>query len=508
MTTTIGPVTAGGTTPEASPSRVARVLAHRGFQPGLVALLGFTISVIGITTPSIWYDESATIISTTRSWPQLWAMLDNVDAVHGLYYIGMHLVFDLVGYSPLTLRLPSAFAVAGTAALIVVLGRQLGRPRLAFLAGIVFCFIPRVTWMGTEGRSYALTALAAVLLTVVFVWAQRSAGQRAWLLYAGVAFLSSVLFIYLALVVVAHGATVLWMRARRHPGSGATARRWVVAAAVAAVAALPIAREVVSQSGQLSWIHELSSSTFRQVFRTQWFMGSEEFAIAAGILIVIGVVALRRDRRLLALVLPALVVPTLALLAYSVVASPIYQPRYLSMCTPFLAIAIAAGVDAFRGRLLHVGVISVIVALAIPQIVAQRQPEAKENASWSQIAELIDSERTALGPNVTTGIIYGNVQRHPTATARVMAYSYPDAYEGTVDITLRTPAAETAQLWETRAPITASTDRLRDVDVAYLITSNARDLQPITTNVLDSVGWQIAESWEFTSVQVVKYERR
>jgi mannosyltransferase len=488
--------------------RSARLTGHPAFWPLAVATLALGISVAGITTPSIWYDEAATITSTTRTWPQLWAMLDNVDAVHALYYFLVHLVFDVFGYSPLALRLPSALAAAGAAAGVVVLGRMLGRRGLGVAAGLAFCLLPRVTWMGTEGRSYSFTALAAVLLTITLVHALGSSRRRAWVAYGVAAFLSTVLFVYLALVVVAHGVTLLWMLARRHPGSGTALRRWFVASAVGGLATMPVTLETIGQDGQVSWIHDVASETVRQVLERQWFYESPAFAVAAGALALLGVVATARDRRLLPVVIPALLLPTLLLLAYSVVASPLYQPRYLTMCTPFVALAVGAGITALRRIPLQAVALLLLAALAMPQILQQREPEAKERASWSEVARIVSDDRAADPADTAVGIVWGTVQRHPTASARVMAYSYPDAYDDTVDVTLRTPAGETAQLWETAAPLAESTDRLDGLDVVYLITSDARDRRPLTTEVLEAEGWGVVDDWSPTSVQIVKYERR
>ena len=496
-------------------------LLQRPFVPPLAAgLLGFAISMIGITVPGLWYDEAASVSSTTRSWPQLWAELGNVDAVHALYYAILHVIFDVVGYSPLSLRMPSAIAVGVAAALVLILGRQLGRPRLAIIAAIAFCLIPRVTWMGTEGRSYALTATLAVLATVALLRAVRVGTRASWIVYGVVAVLSVTLFIYLALVIVAHGLTVAWLAADRTAASRRVARNWLVSAAIAGAASIPFAIEVVSQSGQLSWIPPLSGSTIRGVLRSQWFYSSVWFAVASWAFIVLGVAVLvrrlvlsRRNRTddaaltFLAVVVPALVTPTIALLLISVVHQPVYQPRYLAMCTPFVAIAIAAGIDSIRWRPAAVMAVALLTVLAIPQIIVQREPEAKESSSWAQVADLIATERAADGPGSTTAIIYGELWGHAKATTRVIAYSYPEQFASTVDVTIRTPAADTAQLWETRAPIAECLDRLTGTDVAYLIASPSRDARPATTAALASIGWRVTDEWNFTRVNVLRYTR-
>ena len=511
-------------------TRLGHPMIRRWVAPLGVGLIALVISLVGIGVPSLWYDEVATVTSATRSWPQLADMITVVDAVHALYYALMHIVFDLVGYSPVSLRIPSAVATALAAGLTVVLGRQLGGPRLGLVAGLVFCFLPRTTWMGGEGRSYAFTALAAVLLTVALVHALRSPLRRWWVMYAALVVLSCALFIYLALVVVAHAVTMLWWAARGNASLEVrrSARRWTLATALATLTVIPFALQVMGQSRQLHWLKPLGDHTFTQVVRDQWFLGSWGVAGAAWALLAIGaILALRAGRTRAAgtgtapgtvttahtdvglgvVLIPAVVVPTLLLLATTAVYLPIYTPRYLSMSLPFVALLMAVALARLPGRLVPLIAIVALGALAVPQIVHQRQPLAKESSSWAQVADFIGSERAAAGPDSTTAIIYGGVQFHPTATARVIAYSYPDAFAGTIDVTLATPAAETGQLWETRSPLSNSVDRLADAEVAYLVTSVARDQRAATTNTMGAIGWEVTDSWNFSKVRILKYER-
>ena len=490
--------------------RTRRIRTRSYLAPGLVGLLGLAISLVGIGTPSIWYDEAASITSATRSWDQLGAMVANVDLVHAAYYALLHLVFDVFGYSPVSLRVPSAIAIGVAAALTVVLGRVIDRPRLGVVGGLVFCLLPRVTWAGTEGRSYAATAALAVLLTTVLVLASRGQRRSLWVLYAALVVLSCVVFVYLALVVMAHAVTMAWWFASSRSRAWPPAARWARWTALATAIVVPFGVGVVAQSGQLHWLDAPDVSTLRQVFVGQWFYTSVPFAAAGWILLAVGAFALLRSPRGLSpasVLLPALVLPTAALVMVSATLTPIYTPRYLTMCAPFVALVMAAAIDRMRLRPAVPLALLVLAALAMPQIAAQRQPEAKEHASWAEVAELIASQRALDGPDSTTAIVYGSVQRHPIATSRVMAYSYPDAFAGTVDVTLGTPAAETGELWETRIPLMDGLPRLANADVVYLITSTSRDARPATTDTLRTAGWHVADEWSLTSVNILRYER-
>jgi mannosyltransferase len=473
-----------------------RVLPRAAAPLGIGAL-AFLLSLVAITVPSVWYDEAATISSATRSWSQLWAEIHTLDAVHALYYAGMHLVFDVVGYSPLTLRLPSAIAIGIAAGLTVVLGRQLGRPSLGIVAGIVFAVLPRVTWAGSEGRSYAITTALAVGLTVALVHASRSARRRAWALYAGLAVLACWLFVYLALVLVAHGVAVVLARWPR--------RRWAVAATSAALLVAPFAVFMLQhQTKQIDWLPRLDGTTWYSVFVEQWFMDAWGFALVAWLLVSVGIATVWRSRRSdarAAVLLPLVAVPTVALLVATAVAFPAYTPRYVTMSTPFVAMLMAAAIDAAPWRRARVVAVALVVVIAMPAFVASREPEAKEGASWKSVAALIQKQRSG-----DVAIIFGNVQKHPTATSRVIEYAYPAAFAGTTDVTLGTSAAASGKLWEDVLPLADTLDRLSGKTEAFLITSKSRDLRPETTAELASIGWQPTVEWSLAKVHVVRYE--
>ena len=175
--------------------------------PLLVGLLAAAVSLGGAGRPSFWYDEAATIsASYSRSVDQLWQMLGNVDAVHGLYYLLMHGWFTLVPPTEFWSRAPSGLAVGAAAAGVVVLGRQFSSRTVAVSAGIICGILPRATWAGIEARPYALSMMAAVWLTVLLVHAARRNLAWLWLSYGVVLAASILLDVYLALMLLAHAA--------------------------------------------------------------------------------------------------------------------------------------------------------------------------------------------------------------------------------------------------------------------------------------------------------------
>ncbi|HEV8222131.1 MAG TPA: hypothetical protein VGQ05_17815 [Streptosporangiaceae bacterium] len=68
-------------------------------------LLTLALALWGITGPSYWRDEAATLAATGQPFGRMIAMLGHVDAVHGAYYVLMWPVVRIGGTGELTTRL-------------------------------------------------------------------------------------------------------------------------------------------------------------------------------------------------------------------------------------------------------------------------------------------------------------------------------------------------------------------------------------------------------------------
>lgn len=511
------------TTPTSTPRRGSTATA-----PVAVGLFGFAFAVAASWLPSPWYDEAATISAATRTLPQLFAMLQNVDAVHGVYYTLMHFWLGAVGYSPFTLRLPSAVAVGLAAAALVVLVRRLapgpaGR-RTALVAGLVFTLLPRVTWMGTEGRSYSLSVLLAVSLTLAFVgawgWGRRDRTQRAlaWAAYGALAAIACATFLYLALLVLAHGVTaVLLARRERTPAARRGLVGWSLASAVAAVAMASLVIDEVQQSKQVDWIAPLSAGTIKQALVQQWFYENSRFAWVGWPLVLIGIAvlvapALRRRTgiawpRLAPVVLPWMLVPPAALLVATAVATPLYSARYLAFGVPTVAILIAVALTAPRRTWIAVGGLLLCLALTIPSYLHQRSENGKQDSSWGQVAALLASERAAEPAGQVDAAIYGPLRKHPDADMAMLALAYPQQFSGITDLKLDQTGAERGRLWESRIPLAETHERLAGTGAIWLITSDKRDWRPTVQVQLAMWGYRFDQQWHFDGVNVVRYQR-
>ncbi|MFE9205747.1 glycosyltransferase family 39 protein [Micromonospora sp. NPDC007230] len=201
------------------------------------ALLTLVVTLAGIGHAQPWRDELATWSAATRPVGDLIRLAGTIDAATGPYYLAMHGWTTLAGTSPTALRLPSALAMAGAAALTARLGERLVTARVGLIAGLLFAALPSTSRYGQEARPYALATFLAVLATLLLAGALRRPTGRRWTGYAlAVAALGLTHLIALTLLA-AHGLVVL-LAAWRGPaaagpgaptsdaaGSGATGDR-------------------------------------------------------------------------------------------------------------------------------------------------------------------------------------------------------------------------------------------------------------------------------------------
>lgn len=215
------------------------------------ALLALALSVAGIGARSMWNDEYATWYASTLSLSDLAKLLSNVDAVVAPYYLVLHFWIDVFGDSEASLRMPSALAMAATAALTAALGRRLFDTGTGLAAGLIMAALPATTRYGQEARPYAFAIGLAALATLLLLRAMERPSWRRWLWYGGGVILAGLVHIVTLTVLLAHA--VFMRRAFRVSGD-LRLLRWLAGAFLAVTVALPLAAKGSDQSSVISWI--------------------------------------------------------------------------------------------------------------------------------------------------------------------------------------------------------------------------------------------------------------
>jgi mannosyltransferase len=421
---------------------------HVALIAALFGALAVVMSAAGSWIPSLWADEVTSAMSAQRTLPSLLLMLQHVDAVHGTYYAGLHVWGSVFGFSPFSIRFPSALAVGFATAAVVLLADRLRSRRVAIIAGVVCAILPRVTYMGEEARSYAFSAAIVAWLTLILVVAleRGRSSRRLWIAYGALLAVGICTFLYVALFVLVHAVVVLASRAPRR-----TVRAWAIASGCGAAAAIPVIVFALLEHGQVAYLGNTEQLAPDTLFSSLWF-GQWTFAVIAWALIVVAVVFEVRRARIrradggdlllgdhgrpsLALVsLLWLLAPTLVLMGmHSVV--PDFTARYVSFCAPAAAILIACGLDDLLRARRWVGVVAgvLVVALIAPVYVSQRTPYAKNDADLAEISAAVGSAAHA-----GDAVVF-DVYTRPSRRPRLAMYGYPAGFAGVNDVLLRIP---------------------------------------------------------------------
>ena len=489
--------------------------------PLIVGVLAAAVALGGAGRPSFWYDEAATIsASYSRSLGQLWQMLSNVDAVHGLYYLIMHGWFQIFPPTEFWSRAPSGLAIGGAAAGVVVLGSQFSSRTVAVTSGVVCAILPRATWAGIEARPYAFSMMAAVWLTMLLVHAARRDNAWVWLSY-GIVLATSILFdVYLMTLFLAHIAFICLFRRRR-----TILVRFAITSVVTICAVTPFVVADIGQAHQISWIAPIGRRTIEDVTVQQYFERSTPFTILSALVVTTAVVLwlctsahlAEGDRQLLTLAVAWAVVPTALIVVWSAFVHPIYTPRYLCFTTPAMALVLGVCIAAVAVRpWIAAAVVGLFAVAAAPNyLLVQRSPYAKYGMDYSQVADLITT-RAAPGDCL---LINDTVTFQP-APMRPLVAARPDAYRKLIDLSLWQRATDRNVIFDTNLIPEATAGPLSDCRVVWIITEadpsrpaheQAANLPPgqrfgVTPafSVPNGLGFRLVERWQFNLVQVIK----
>jgi mannosyltransferase len=351
----------------------------------VIAVPAATSLVVGgyqIGGPSLWRDEAYTKDAIARPFTQIFTLLGHQDAVHGAYYLLMHVVAAVLGTSATALRFPSLCAMVIATGFVAATGRRaatLARAPVAgqdshgldvpaltgLLSGLVFATAPYMTYYAQMARSYAIETMFAVIASYLLLRAWPDGRWRWWLGYGAAVALTGLFNIFGLLILAAHGVTLLLTDARgpaetsragtSPPGTGRrigripraprVPLRWLAVCSAAVVVLGPLLGLASRQQVQIAWLHRPAFKAMERLATD--LAGSRQLILPFALLALGGLVAacLADDWRPLnpaAIALPWLVVPPFVLIAASFV-KPVYYVRYVEFCLPALAILAGTG---------------------------------------------------------------------------------------------------------------------------------------------------------------------
>jgi mannosyltransferase len=318
-------------------------------------------------------DEVATRWAALLPLHELFHLLNNVDAVHGLYYLLMH-AWMAVGTSPTVMRIPSVVSMVVAVALTVILGRRLtGSGWVGLFAGLIMAFTPTITYYAQTARSYALVVACVLGATLVLLHAlaaeadgaSRARVTRWWVGYGALVLLAGYLNEMALLMLTAHLVTVLLARYGR-----AALRHWAAAAITAVVLVGPLAVISAKEDKAVNWIPRPGPGAVRVLFH-DYFGATTGIAVLLFLCALAALLPPRATWRassasgsaagqgrfsaawwnqggvsLPSVALPLVTLPAFLLALESVIARPLYVDRYVLYGEA--AAALLAGAGLYR----------------------------------------------------------------------------------------------------------------------------------------------------------------
>ncbi|MGW5614806.1 glycosyltransferase family 39 protein [Streptomyces sp. NPDC003877] len=454
------------------------------------------IGLWGLDRGGMWGDESVTFQVAQRTVGQIWRLLHDVDAVHGLYYLVMHAVLA-VRPDEVVLRLPSVAAATATAGLVAALGVRLAGPRVGLWAGVLYAITPMTGHYAQEGRSYALVAAGVAAATLLLVRAVDTGRARAWWPYGAVLAVSCLLHEFAVLVLCAHALTLALWRVPRGVWAG-----WGRAAGAAVLLLLPLVWVSQGQAGQVAWLETPGWDRVARLARN-FAPGPEGAAFWVPLLLMaVGL----RARRTAAVALPLLLVPPGVLLTVSQ-ARPLYHDRYVLYALAGASLLVAAGAGRvagllgrvrFDGRRLRIGgrqmhaLAGLAGVLALTTVFVQQLPVHRQDRSAAHRPDNL----AVVSALAVRQMRPGDPVLYVPSVGRLAALAYPKGFARVRDIALRESAPRSGTLWGREATPGELRRRLASVDRVWLVAERYA-LAP---------GWSPADPVERTKLTVLARE--
>jgi mannosyltransferase len=451
-------------------------------------------------------DEVATIAASNRPLGNLWSMLANVDAVHGLYYLGMHLYGSVFGFSPFAVRLPSAIAVTLTVLVTWFVARRLFGESVAWISIPVAALLPRITWAATEARSYSFQALLAILLLLLLlrILSTSSAKQRGylWVAYGVLQTLGTYLFIYFCILAFAHG---LWLFAKRRE----LFKGWLTTFGLALLASSWILVIADLQKNQIGWLPRIGNQTIVEFFESQYFMFNPAMSfLANGLLVVVILggtrIGLSKSQESASLFLGLqLVLTPLVTIAYSVASNPIYNSRYQTALAPMVAILLAVGIHHIFSNRVKWLALAVIIGVSLPTYIQFRSAHAKEaNSNWAELSQVVGAIKKP-----GDGILFSDYQR-ATPTLSRLPIGYPGDFVGMRDLTRSLSYRDSRGLYNERMAVADSIPRWKNLR-RIIVVADAKEFAEYLKlrDLLDQQGFRRSNLKHIGGSSVVTFSR-
>lgn len=446
-------------------------------------------------------DEAATLSAVRRPFGSMLALLGHIDAVHGTYYLLLHLVAKL-GTSPEVVRIPSVLAMALAAYFTTLLGIRLAGGRVGLAAGLLFAVSPLTTEYAQDARPFAMVTCLAVLASYRFVIFVRTGARRHAVWYSVALAACGLMNVFGLLIIAGHTATLVASPVRR-----GRLGRFAWATGAAALVVSPVGWLAATEVSQVGWERGPSSAVVLGVLVGLAVAGlcawrtarsSRDADVTGGDLAEsFGHAALTR------LSAPWLIIPVVLLLAASQIpvsttsggsaGTGIWEPRYLLFCFPALVLLLADLASRLPPKT-ATAVTAIMIAAS-----AACQPFARPTISPDDlraVASLLEAQSHT-----------GDVVVFPNIAKRLVTDAYPSGFSRLTDIGLDTSPAARDSLYGLNVSQPVLWRRLTGVQRLWIVIFPMPRPEKYYPNETAPDAFCLKRSWRFRLNMVLFYQR-
>jgi hypothetical protein len=359
----------------------------------LILLLAAVLRFYGLGSPSLWWDEAASVWVARKPLPEILPTIQWAEKTPPLHYYLLHFLMRVAGDSEWMVRLPSALAGVASVWAAYALARKLyvqsAAPALA--AAVWMACSPYQIYYAQEARAYVFMVLLALLSSLAFVVLLDA---KAWSWRAGIAYvLCSALLLYTHLygvfVILAQNSAYAW--ARRVGSAGRlTPARWIAmqfAVIVLFALMLPVAIGWLGDPKTSLTVAPVTGATVLDAYVR--YAGSVAALGALGALCYVSLRANRDGAKglptasvlLIGLVILPVVVPAII----SMMRKPIFVPRHGIVAGAALFVLAAGSMVALRKVAWQAIAVAGFVGLSL----LWTAPIAAPKRDWRAAGELL-----------------------------------------------------------------------------------------------------------------------
>jgi mannosyltransferase len=376
-----------------------------------MCLAGAILRVHGIGQRGLWLDEALSVLYARLDWAQV-VDLRRAGTNPPLYHFLLSLWVRAFGDGEAAVRMMSAVFGVASIWTLYRLTRAMIDERAAWLAAAMLCISDMAVAYSQEARFYALNEWLSIVTTwALYAWA--TSGRRRHLVaYTALMVIFVWTHLYAWFVFAAHGVWMGWRILRtgeRHPTFHRTRRDATIAAGVILVAFLPWVPVLVDQMKRVVagyWIAKPSPAA-PALCLYDFLYPLDRLRLVVGVLAAAGFVlaiwyrvmrrsepapgAARREGVPLGLLIAWLVIPTGVPFLWSLVATPIFLPKYAVVAQPAALILFA-----WAARRMAVAAAALLAAVSVWAIHPPEYPLMSEQ--WREAAAIVNRDAPAEAP--------------------------------------------------------------------------------------------------------------